>query len=212
MKKRRKILGVYVVLLFLFFPARGFSDDRQEFSDDIGPSAERFITSLADKAITTLTGEDVTREKRAQRFRSILTEHFAVETIGRWVLGRHWRKATEGEREEYLGLFEDLLVITYAERFAKYSGETLVISKSVVNDDQDIVVYSLLKRAEGLQPLKVNWRVRERDESFKITDIIVEGISMGQTQRSEFASVIRQNGGEIENLLSLLRKRLKNDA
>ncbi|HJP54733.1 MAG TPA: ABC transporter substrate-binding protein, partial [Rhodospirillales bacterium] len=104
------------------------------------------------------------------------------------------------------------LVITYAERFAKYSGETLVISKSVVNDDQDIVVYSLLKRAEGLQPLKVNWRVRERDESFKITDIIVEGISMGQTQRSEFASVIRQNGGDIENLLSLLRKRLKNDA
>ncbi len=212
MKKRRKILGVYVVLLFLFFPARGFSDDRQEFSDDIGPSAERFITSLADKAITKLAGEDVTREKRAQRFRSLLAEHFAVDTIGRWVLGRHWRKATEGEREEYLGLFEDLLVITYAERFTKYSGETLVISKSVVNGDQDIVVYSSLNRAEGLQPLKVNWRVRERDGSFKITDIIVEGISMGQTQRSEFASVIRQNGGDIENLLSLLRKRLKNDA
>ncbi|MEE9545118.1 MAG: ABC transporter substrate-binding protein [Rhodospirillales bacterium] len=207
MKKRREILGVYVALLFLFFPARGFSD-----SDDVGPGAERFITSLADKAITSLTGEDITREKRARRFRSLLTEHFAVETIGRWVLGRHWRKATEGEREEYLSLFEDLLVITYAERFAMYSGETLVISKSVVNGNNDIVVYSSLNRTDGLQPLKVNWRVRARDGNFKIIDIIVEGISMGQTQRSEFASVIRQNGGQIENLLSLLRKRLKNDA
>jgi phospholipid transport system substrate-binding protein len=70
----------------------------------------------------------------------------------------------------------------------------------------------LLNRTDGLQPLKVNWRVRARGENFKIIDIIVEGISMGQTQRSEFASVIRQNGGDIENLLSLLRKRLRNDA
>ncbi len=205
MKKRHAILGVYVALLVLFFPAPGFSDN-------IGESAERFIASLADRAITSLTGEGITREKRAQRFRSLLIEHFAVKTIGRWVLGRHWRKATEGERQEYLDLFEDLLVVTYADRFAKYSGETLVISKSVVSGSRDITVYAMLNRAEGLQSLKVNWRVRARGGNFKIIDIIVEGISMGQTQRSEFASVIRQSGGQVESLLSLLRKRLKNDA
>ncbi|HJN23409.1 MAG TPA: ABC transporter substrate-binding protein [Rhodospirillales bacterium] len=205
MKKRHGILVIYVILLVLLFPAPGFSDG-------IGQGAERFIVSLADRAITSLTGEGVTPEKRMQRFRSLLIEHFAVKTIGRWVLGRHWRKATQGEREEYLNLFEDLLVVTYAERFAKYSGETLVISKSVVVGGKDIVVYSSLNRAEGLKPLKVNWRVRARGGNFKIIDIIVEGISMGQTQRSEFASVILQNSGQVESLLSQLRKRLENDA
>jgi phospholipid transport system substrate-binding protein len=54
----------------------------------------------------------------------------------------------------------------------------------------------------------VNWRVRLRDGKYKVIDVMVEGISMGQTQRSEFSSVIRKNGGKVKGLLVELRKRL----
>jgi phospholipid transport system substrate-binding protein len=57
--------------------------------------------------------------------------------------------------------------------------------------------------------VKVDWRLRAREGNYKIIDLMVEGLSMGQTQRSEFASVIRQNGGTVEGLLSELRKKVQ---
>ena len=57
----------------------------------------------------------------------------------------------------------------------------------------------------GSPPLRVIWRLRARDGGYRIADLMVEGISMGQTQRSEFASVIRLNGGTVEALLEKLR-------
>ena len=70
------------------------------------------------------------------------------------------------------------------------------------------MVHSLITRPEGLKPVAVIWRVSQKNETFKIVDLMVEGLSMGLTQQKEFASVIRMNGGKIEGLLSELRKRL----
>jgi len=179
---------------------------------EIEDHAAKFVDGLADKAINALTVPNISTTERSNRFRVLLNENFAVKTIARWVLGRHWNKATEGQQEEYMRLFEDLLVVTYVDRFAKYSGEQLKISKTQTAGDKDIVVYSDIMRNDGGKPLDVAWRLRTKDGSFKIVDVMVEGVSMGQTQRSEFASVIRQNGGKIEGLLAELRKRIDKSA
>lgn len=180
-------------------------------NDDDG-RAGKFIESLADKAIAALTEKDVSREEREVRFRELLDEHFAVDTIGRWVLGRYWNDATEAERKEYLALFEDLIVVTYLDRFDTYSGEKLTVAKTVPATGGDLLVSSQIARPTGGEPLDVGWRVREADGRFKIVDVIVAGISMGQTQRSEFASVIRRSGGNVEGLLGKLREDLKKGA
>ena len=54
--------------------------------------------------------------------------------------------------------------------------------------------------------VRVDWRVRNRNGDLRVIDIIVEGISMGQTQRSDFAAVIQKGQGEVEYLLAELRK------
>jgi len=51
--------------------------------------------------------------------------------------------------------------------------------------------------------------VRTRDGSMKVVDVSVEGVSMGQTQRSEFASIIQNNGGQVSGLLAEMRRRLQ---
>jgi len=181
-------------------------------ADDADARAGKFIESLAEKAIAALTEEAASREEREVRFRGLLDEHFAVETIGRWVLGRYWNNATEAERKEYLDLFEDLIVITYVDRFNSYSGEQLTVSRTVPATGGDFLVNSQITRPAGGDPLDVAWRVRDYDGRFKIVDVIVAGVSMGQTQRSEFASVIRRTGGQVEGLLSKLREDLKKGA
>jgi phospholipid transport system substrate-binding protein len=176
-------------------------------SGSFDEAAGEFIEKLANKAVAALTIDDIPRVERVRRFRSLLNDHFDVKTIGRFALGRYWPQASDGERAEFLNLFEDLIVDTYIDRFAKYSGEALLVTKTAITQDDDFIVFSSISRPSGGPPIDVDWRLRLRNGKYLIIDVIVEGVSMGQTQRSEFASVIGRNGGAVKGLLAKLRDR-----
>jgi phospholipid transport system substrate-binding protein len=178
-------------------------------ADEFSAGAKVFIRVLADKAIASLTAKEISKAQREQRFRALMLENFAISGIGKFVLGRYWPRATEMEQAEYLKLFEDLMVVMYAERFSKYAGETLDVEQAEVRGEYDVLVYSRIKRVDATQPIKVAWRVRGKPGAYKIVDVMVEGISMVQTQKSEFASFIQQNGGKLDSLLSEMRKRIQ---
>ena len=200
-----------IVKGFVFFAAVVLAGPGVARADDSADGAQRFIESMADKAIAALAVDDISREERVRRFRILLHEHFDVDTIARWVLGRYWRGATKAEHAEYLALYKELIIATYVDRFTKYSGETLSVTETAAKGDEDIMVFSSIVRPNGDPPINVDWRVRMTAKGHRIVDVMVEGVSMGQTQRSEFASVIRRNGGKVEGLLLELRKRAKTD-
>lgn len=194
--------AVVVVLAVLIAPARAADDDTQA-------KARAFIEGLADQAVQALTNASVPREEREKRARVLLRENFAVPTIAQWVLGRYWRVATPAEQQEYLSLFEDLIVVTYVDRFTRYSGERLRVTRSVgMGETGDVNVFSDITNPGGA-PIDIGWRVRTRDGSMKVVDVSVEGVSMGQTQRSEFASIIQNNGGQVSGLIAEMRRRLQ---
>lgn len=193
--------AVVVILTFLIAPARAADDDTEA-------KARAFIEGLADQAVQALTNASVPREEREKRARVLLRENFAVPTIAQWVLGRYWRVATPAEQQEYLRLFEDLIVVTYVDRFTRYSGERLRVTRSVgLGETGDVNVFSDITNPGGT-PIDIGWRVRTRDGSMKVVDVSVEGVSMGQTQRAEFASIIQNNGGQVAGLLAEMRQRL----
>tara|TARA_B100000378_G_C17914262_1_gene367320 strand:+ start:508 stop:714 length:207 start_codon:yes stop_codon:yes gene_type:complete len=67
-------------------------------------------------------------------------------------------------------------------------------------------VHTALNR-EDAPPIKVDWRVGLKKDRYVILDIIIEGISLAITQRSEFVSVIDQNDGNVDNLIKLLKEK-----
>jgi phospholipid transport system substrate-binding protein len=201
---RRGVLAVFAAALIAASWPAGAAD--------AGTEGKAFIENLAGQAIAALTAPGISRGERESRARTLLTDNFAVPTIGQFVLGRYWRTATPEEREEYLRLFEELIVVTYVDRFSRYSGERLRVNNAVVDpESRDILVYSEITRPAG-GPVQVAWRVRRTPPSFKIVDVLVEGVSMGQTQRSDFASVIRNNGGALSALLEEMRRRVRQPA
>lgn len=177
---------------------------------DISDDAKAFIGKLSDEVLTQLTDADLPLKEQEERFREIVTKYIAYKSISRWVLGqRNWKKATEAEREEYMRLYGDLMVTTYAHRFQGYSGESLKVTNARVIDANQALVESQIFR-EGIdKPLTINWRVRGAEGQYRIIDIMVEGLSMAQTQRSEFKSFMRSNGGDINALLANLDERLQ---
>ena len=119
MVRRRDFLGPWLAALFIAALVAVGLSPRPAKADEFGTGAKKFIEILTSDAISMLTVEDISKTERADRFRRLMNENFAIKGIAKFVLGRHWRKATESEKKEYLQLFEDLLVSTSADRFAK---------------------------------------------------------------------------------------------
>lgn len=168
---------------------------------------ESFIQKLGDDAIAVLADKALTPEAREEKFRNLMRSNFDLKTIGRFVLGRNWNAATAEQRDEYVNLFEALVVKTYSNRFTLYTGEGFEVLSSTPEGKRDYIVNSQITRPDGGPPVAVAWRVREKDGSFGIIDVMVEGVSMSVTQRQEYAAVIQRNGGDLEALLALMRKR-----
>ncbi len=171
------------------------------------PGAQNFIRDLGDRAISLLEESTAGTADRATGVRDILRTSFDMPTIGRFTLGRHWRSATPGQQEEFLSLFEEMVVETYSRRFTEYNNETFVVDGSRPEGERDVMVRSRIVRNDG-PAVEVVWRVRDRDDSFQIIDVMVEGVSMAVTQRNEFSSIVQRNGGNIDALLDAIRQQI----
>ncbi len=190
----RRISSLAVILLLALSPlpvAAGTLDD-----------AITFVQNLGDNAIEVLKAPDSTPEKRRVKFQEILDRDFAVNTIGRFALGRYWRAASPEQRQEYLRLFRLFILNTYASRLDGYSGQSFTVVKAHPIDDKDTLVNTAISQTNA-EPLRVDYRVRTRQGDHKIVDVLVEGIRLITTQRSEFASIINREG--FDGLLELMR-------
>jgi len=194
--RRRRLLAAALLAAAAIPAARA--------QDDPG----RFVADLAQRAINELTAPGVPDPERIARFRTIFTEGFDVPLIARFVLGRHWRTATEAQREEYTKLFDEFVAQTYARRFAEFPGVQIkVLSVSKPNEDGDQIV-SVDGNLPGKAPVRMDLRVRPKDGKPKIIDVAIEGVSMAITQRDEFSAVIQRGGGDMEALLANLRAKV----
>ena len=200
MMKRSYIL--FIALLF-FAPS-----SKAVMAESLEEGSSEFIRALEQEAVQSLTDKTKERPVRVAAFRKLFEEKFAVMQIGRWTLGRNWRRANEYEQREFLELFEDLIVTMYVDRFESYTGEKLKIVKTTTVDENRATVYTEIVRPEGVdgKAISVLWRVGRKGDIYKVLDVVIEGASMSITLQREFASIIK-NKGSVAGLIKELRKK-----
>jgi phospholipid transport system substrate-binding protein len=166
-----------------------------------------FMSEMWKRAVEIL-GKKAPQTEKLVRFRELFQANFDGPGIARFVLGRYWRSASQDEQQEFLRLFEDYVVFVYGTRFSSLNGETLKIRGNRA-EDSGVIVSTEMINPGGEAPVKIDWRLVTDNGVFKINDVVIEGISMMVTQRSEFASVIQRHGGQVSGLLSLMREKTK---
>jgi len=175
-------------------------------ADEFTNGAERFITSLAAKAEVSLLSDDITPVEHQKRFRNIMLDSFDLNGVGKWVIGRYWRRISKSERAKYLKLFEKFIIATYSKRFRGYTKAKLQINGTTKRKNSAFVSSQINRK--GSKPIRIIWRVKLANGKYKIIDIVIEGMSWVQTQRSEFVSVIRNSGGKVSGLMDALSKKI----
>jgi phospholipid transport system substrate-binding protein len=172
--------------------------------DAIGSGAEMFIDKMAQQGIGFLGDASMSDDQRKAEFKKLLNTNFDMNTIGRFALGRYWKSASDAQRSEYMELFKRMTINVYAQRFSDYKGQKLQVRGSRAEGESDILVNSAILQPSGPEVV-VDWRVRKKGGAYKIVDVVVEGVSMAVTQRSDFASVIQRGGGDLNVLLAHLK-------
>lgn len=169
-------------------------------------SARKFIDTMAGQAIEFLGHANMSQDAKQQQFEKLLRESFDMDTIGRFALGKYWRTATDAQRKEYLSLFRRMVVKVYSTRFSEYDGQKFETRAVRAEGEKDVLVTSFIVPGSGPE-VQVDWRVRYKDGRWRIVDVIVEGVSMSVTQRSDFAAVIQRGGGDVGVLIQHLRSK-----
>lgn len=191
---RRSVLLGAAVLVAAIGPAR---------AQGAADAARRFVNDLGREAVSILQASDA-KTAKASRLEDLFRRGFDFEAIGRFVLGRYWTTATPAQRQAFLAAFTDFVTRSYAQRL---SGETVTgFAIASIRDlgEGDFLVQTGITRPNSAQ-LNYEWRVRQGANGMKITDIIVEGVSLLVTQRADFTSVAQRDG--IDGLTQTLRQK-----
>ena len=177
---------------------------------DLG-QAQAFVTALADDAIRILSTEK-TRAGREAAFAELLQERANMRRIARFTLGQFGRKISKQDFAVYEELLGEFIVKVYANRLGEYSDEKVMVGKAQAKK-KNVIVASRIEFANGRDPIDIDWWLRlEKDGSLSLFDVRVLGVWMAQEQRDAFASVLKNNKGDINALLEHLRKQINSDA
>lgn len=174
-------------------------------ANNVAEGAKNFIASMGDRGINFLGNPSMSDDAKKAEFRKLLNDSFDMNTIGRFSLGTYWKTATPAQQAEYQKLFNAMIVKVYSKRFSEYKGQSFEVKSARKENEKDSVVTSFIVPNDGPK-VQVDWRVRNKGGSYRVVDVIVEGVSMSQTQRADFASVIQRGGGKVDVLLDHLRK------
>jgi phospholipid transport system substrate-binding protein len=200
MSSRRLVLAAGLALFgWMTAPAVQASADPTAFIEEVSSKA---ITEMAPAA-------EETDKQRAAKLKPLLERYFDMPGIARYMLGSYWRKATPDEQSAFTAALTDFLALSYGKRFSSYTGHDMAIGRVRDEGDGLSTVFSTVKLPNG-EPARVDWLVKQADDTFKISDVKVEGLSLADTHRQEFASVISSKGGSISALIDVLKKKTGN--
>ncbi len=191
------------LLLFVF----AFSGTTAATAED----AQSVIRNAADTLLTKIAEGGDALKKDPARLNALVNEsvipYFDFKRMSQWVLGGHWKEASEEQQQQFIDRFKGLLVNTYATALLEYTDQDIEYLPAEGNPgDWKTVITTRLTKG-GTVTTSISYKMHNKDESWKVYDVTVDGVSLIKTYRSSFDSKVKESG--IEGLLTSLAAKNK---
>ena len=146
-----------------------------------------------DRVVKMIDDPELRKENRAldrrKSVRKIAEDIFDFGETAKRSLGRHWLARTAAEREEFVGLFADLLERSYISKIELFNGERIQFVGDTPDGDQSIVRTKILTK-QGTE-VPVDYRMLKKGERWLVYDVIIEGVSLVANYRTQFNKIIQ---------------------
>lgn len=183
----------------------------QEVSTD---NPFELIEVVGMKTFDRIKAEEALIKSNPEALRTIVREELLPYVDYRFsafkVLGKHFKKASKDELQEFVSVFREYLITTYAVALGYYDNQTVEFAPAVPLEpnDKHVVVRALVKDDER-PDIKIAFSLRKdkNTDQWRAYDMTAEGISMLQSKSSEFESIFRQQG--VQTVIDLMKQKIE---
>jgi phospholipid transport system substrate-binding protein len=145
-------------------------------------------------------------EERRRLLERVAAARFSYAEMAKRSLGAHWRELTDAEREEFVALFQRLLVKTYARTIEGYAGQQVqYLGERGAEDFAEVRTRIVSEKVET----PVDFRLLRMRGDWWVYDVVVDGVSVVSNYRGQFARILRSSS--YADLVEQLRKKVEGD-
>jgi phospholipid transport system substrate-binding protein len=167
--------------------------------DTVETHVNRVLDILRDPSFK----EGTVREAKIEKIRVISNDMFDYTELSRRTLGRNWKKFDSDQRTEFIDLYRKILEDAYIDKILDYKDEKVVFHKEKMVTEKKAEVHSNVI-TESVE-IPMNYKLILKDGTWKVYDVIIEGVSLVSNYRSQFKKILMNK--KPENLLETLRKK-----
>jgi phospholipid transport system substrate-binding protein len=149
-----------------------------------------------------LKGETGLREKQA-KIREAAGNLFDFVELSKRTLGTSWNNFSPEQRKEFVRLYRSVLEDAYIDKITAYTNETVTFTKEINLSDTASEVDSVVAAKGGDIP--INYRAIKRENTWKVYDVVIEGVSLVTNYRTQFREILGNNPPDV--LLQKLRQK-----
>jgi phospholipid transport system substrate-binding protein len=142
------------------------------------------------------------KDVQISQLSDLINTIFDFEELSKRTLGREWRKMNTEQQNEVVQLFRKLLQGVYADRLLAYSDQKILFDKETELKKGSAEVQSYLQTSDG-KKIPLFYRLTDKSGSWKVYDVIIEGVSMVKNYRTQFREILAKDSAE--KLLEILR-------
>ena len=196
--KRFKMVFLIFFVVSIFLPADNCS--ASPVQDQLQGTISKIMEILRNPAFK----GDASIKQRRENLRKAVYERFSFEKMSQLSLGKYWKDRSDAEKIEFIELFGRLLEETYISKIEGYTNEKVEYLKEVITDKKAQVNTRII--TEKIE-IPIDYRLyQEKDGSWMVYDLIIEGVSLVGNYRSQFDEILQKNN--YKKLIEELKKKI----
>ena len=187
-----------LILFFIFFIAVSIQSEENPYI---------FIDSNAQKMVEVLTADadlfDTNREEYEDKIKIIFEPMIDFRRVSASVMGKkYYLMATPEQRSNFVNIFKDSLLDTYAETLAQWGDSTISTNFPDKLPEDDVLNIEVKQTLDtGTSKYPISYKLRKSSEGWKIVNIIINGVNLGLTFRNQFQALAKSHDENIEATL-----------
>jgi phospholipid transport system substrate-binding protein len=194
----KQITGLILILVVLVMvPLYGYAATPKE---TVEAGVNKLLKTLGDPAFKAKP-----EDERIAIIGAEIETVFDFKELSRRTLGREWKKMKTEQQKEFVQLFRKLLQGVYADRLLAYSDQKIIFDKETMLKKGRAEVQSYLQTSDG-KKIPLFYRLTDKSGSWKVYDVIIEGVSMVKNYRTQFRQILSKDSHE--KLLEILRNKV----
>jgi len=194
-KRYTGLILIFAVLLMI--PLQSYAATPKE---TVETGVNNLLETLGNKDFKAKSKDEQVAELGTQ-----IEKVFDFTELSKRTLGRDWKKMSAEQQTEFVKLFKELLQGVYANQLLSYSDQKVIFEKETMLKKGRAEVQSFLQTSDG-KKIPLFYRMTNKSGSWKVYDVIIEGVSMVKNYRTQFRKILAKDSPD--KLIEILRDKV----